>query len=63
MPDLLADETDFETWLTGSTEAAYGLVRTFAAERMRIVQSGAEKSDLIGRPLAATHLQLRTVRI
>jgi putative SOS response-associated peptidase YedK len=57
MPVLLADEADFETWLTGSPEAAYGLVRTFAAERMALVQSGSEKRDLLGaEPFAPTTL-------
>lgn len=31
-----------------SPDAAYSLVRTYDAERMRIVQSGAEKRDLLG---------------
>lgn len=48
MPVLLSEEADFETWLTGSPEAAFGLIRTYDAERMRIVQSGAEKQDLLG---------------
>lgn len=48
MPVLLTEPADFETWLTGGPEAAYNLVRTFPAERMRIVQSGAEKQDLLG---------------
>lgn len=50
MPVLLSDEADFETWLTAPPDVAYGLVRTYEAERMRIVQSGAEKQDLL-RPL------------
>lgn len=55
MPVLLSEPEDFETWLTGSPEAAYRLVRTYPADRMRIVQSGSEKRDLLGdvapRPL------------
>ena len=47
MPVLLSDEVDFETWLTAPPDVAYGLARTYAAERMRIVQSGAEKMDLL----------------
>jgi putative SOS response-associated peptidase YedK len=48
MPVLLSEPAEWETWLTGSPDAAYGLVRTYDAERMRIVQSGAEKRDLLG---------------
>lgn len=48
MPVLLSDEADFETWLTAPPDVAYGLVRTYDADRMRIVQSGAEKRDLLG---------------
>lgn len=48
MPVLLSEEADFETWLTGTPEHAYGLVRTYPAEAMRIVQSGQEKRDLVG---------------
>lgn len=53
MPVLLSDPADFETWLTGSPEAAYGLVRTYPAERMRIVQSGKHKQDLLGAEVAS----------
>ncbi len=52
MPVLLSSPEDFETWLTGSPEAAYSLVRTYPAERMRIVQSGAAKRDLLGADVA-----------
>jgi putative SOS response-associated peptidase YedK len=48
MPVLLTEPEEFETWLSGPPDAAFRLVRTFAAERMRIVQSGAEKRDLLG---------------
>jgi putative SOS response-associated peptidase YedK len=47
MSVFLRDPTDFDTWLTGSAEVAYGLVRTFPADRMRIVQSGTEKRDAL----------------
>lgn len=47
MPVLLSDERDLETWLSGSPEEAFGLVRTYDASRMRIVQSGHEKEDLL----------------
>ena len=48
MPALLSGEADFETWLTAPPDVAYGLVRTYDAERMRIVQKGADKEDLLG---------------
>jgi putative SOS response-associated peptidase YedK len=47
MPVLLTDPTDFETWLTGSTEEAFKLARSYAADQMRIVQSGSERKDLL----------------
>lgn len=52
MPVLLTEPAEFETWLTGSPDAAYDLVRTFAAERMHIVQSGNEKRDMLGAECA-----------
>ncbi len=51
MPVLLSDERDFETWLSAPPEEAFRLVRTFDAERMRIVQRGERKEDLLGRIL------------
>lgn len=48
MPVLLSDEQDFETWLSAPPEVAFRLVRTFPAERMRMVQSGSDKEDLLG---------------
>ena len=45
MPVIL-DPSDYETWLTGTSEAAAGLLATFPADRMRIVRSGEDaKSD------------------
>jgi putative SOS response-associated peptidase YedK len=38
---------DFETWLSGSTEEAFKLARSYAAQEMRIVQSGSERKDLL----------------
>jgi hypothetical protein len=49
MPVLLTSETDFETWLSGSTEEAFALARSFDPAMMRIVQSGKVKEDLLGR--------------
>ena len=44
---LLTDPADFETWLSGSTEEAIKLARSYAADQMRIVQSGSERKDLL----------------
>jgi putative SOS response-associated peptidase YedK len=44
-PVLLTEEAQFATWLTGTPEQAMGLITTPA--RMRIVQSGFEKKDLL----------------
>jgi putative SOS response-associated peptidase YedK len=46
-PVLLTEEAQFATWLNGSPEEAFGLVRTSDPERMRIVQSGFDKEDLL----------------
>jgi hypothetical protein len=46
MPVLLTDPADFETWLSGSTEEAFKQARSYAADQMRIVQSGSERKDL-----------------
>ena len=43
MPVLLSEERDFETWLTGTTEEAFALARSFEPNAMRIVQSGKDK--------------------
>jgi putative SOS response-associated peptidase YedK len=48
MPVLLTDESEFETWLKAPLEEAYGLVRSYDPEHMRIVQSGKDKRDLMG---------------
>jgi len=47
MPVLLSDPADFETWLSGSTEEAFKLARSYRADQMRIVQSGSERKDLL----------------
>ena len=47
MPVLLTDPADFETWLSGSTEEAFKLARSYAADQMRIVQAGSEREDLL----------------
>ena len=47
LPVLLSEERDFETWLSGSPSEAFALARSFDPARMRIVQSGFEKKDLL----------------
>ena len=47
MPVLLTEEQEFETWLSGSPTEAFGLVRSFDPDRMRIVQEGFDKEDLL----------------
>ena len=47
MPVLLSTEEQCETWLGGTPKEAYALARSFPAELMRIVQSGADKEDLL----------------
>ena len=43
MPVLLTDPADFDTWLSGSTDEAFKLARSYAADQMRIVQSGSDR--------------------
>lgn len=45
MPVLLSDEADFATWLNGSPDEAFSLVREYPPDRMRIVQEGFDKLD------------------
>jgi putative SOS response-associated peptidase YedK len=47
MPVLMSDPADFETWLSGSPEDAFKIARSYDAEQMRIVQSGADREDLL----------------
>jgi putative SOS response-associated peptidase YedK len=47
MPVLLTREEDFDTWLRGSPNQAFALVRQHPSEQMRIVQEGLQKEDLI----------------
>ncbi len=48
MPVVLSCEADFETWLTGSPEAAFALAKPYPADKMTIVLEGFEKRDLLG---------------
>ena len=50
MPVLLTEEAEFETWLTGSTTEAMGLVKSYDPARMRMVQSGFAKEDQLLSP-------------
>lgn len=46
MPVILADEAAQDQWIDGSEAEAKALLRPFPAERMVIVQKGADKRDL-----------------
>jgi putative SOS response-associated peptidase YedK len=54
MPVLLSEPQEFDAWLNGSPDAAYGLVRPYDADRMRIVQSGSDKADRLGERQLST---------
>ena len=47
MPVLLSTDEECDTWLTGSAKEAFALASSFPAELMRIVQSGADREDLL----------------
>ena len=47
MPVLISDPADFETWLSAPPQDAFKLARSYAAEQMGIVQSGADREDLL----------------
>lgn len=47
MPVLLSEETDFETWLSGSPAEPFAPARSYDPNSMRIVQSGFDKKDLL----------------
>jgi putative SOS response-associated peptidase YedK len=47
MPVILTGEEEFATWLRASPEEALALVREFPPDKMRIVQEGLEKEDLL----------------
>ena len=58
MPVLLTHEDQFETWLNGSPQEALQLVASCDAERMRIVQSGSDREDLLGADSPAAGMLL-----
>ena len=45
-PVLLIEEEQLATWLTGTPDEAFSLIKTSDPDRMEIVQSGLEKKDL-----------------
>jgi putative SOS response-associated peptidase YedK len=47
MPVLLSGEDQFDTWLSGSKDEAFALAKSFDPAKMRIVQSGTTKEDLL----------------
>lgn len=49
MPVLMSTEDQFETWLSGAPAEAFSLAKSFDPARMRIVQSGKDKEDLLGQ--------------
>ena len=46
-PMLSTSEADFDAWLYGAAAAATALLRPHPADRIRIVQDGFEKKDLL----------------
>jgi putative SOS response-associated peptidase YedK len=47
MPVLLSTDEEFETWMKGSANEAFQLIREFPPNKMRIVQEGFEKRDML----------------
>ena len=45
-PALLTTEAEYRTWLSGTPEDAFGLIKPSDPEGMHIVQSGLDKEDL-----------------
>jgi len=46
MPVMLTKEEEWDCWLKGTAEEARGLVGTYPADEMAIVQSGPERRDI-----------------
>ncbi|MDG4560693.1 MAG: SOS response-associated peptidase family protein [Candidatus Competibacter sp.] len=53
MPVLLGTAEEQDAWLVGSDAEVQSLIRPYPPEKMRIVQRGREKKDLLGEPVAA----------
>lgn len=49
-PVLLSSEEQFDTWMHGTPQEAFALVKPYPPEGMRIVQEGFEKKDLLLAP-------------
>jgi putative SOS response-associated peptidase YedK len=47
IPVLLSTDEEFETWMKGSANEAFQLIREFPPNKMRIVQEGFEKRDML----------------
>jgi putative SOS response-associated peptidase YedK len=47
LPVLLTSQEDFDTWLHGDAAARHRLLQPFPADRMREVQAGLDKKDLM----------------
>jgi putative SOS response-associated peptidase YedK len=47
MPVLLSEPEQFDAWLDGRPAEAFALAKPYAADRMRIVQSGADREDMV----------------
>lgn len=47
MPVLLSGDDEFGQWMEANEREARGLIRSFAADRMLIVQRGRDKLDLL----------------
>lgn len=56
MPVLLTRDEEFEQWLRGNEEEALQLARPYEADKMRIVQEGAQRKDLL-EAAGQSHLQ------
>jgi putative SOS response-associated peptidase YedK len=48
MPVLLSTDEEFATWITGTPDEAFALLREYPPDQMRMVQSGFEKRDMLG---------------
>ena len=48
-PVLLTSEADQNSWLSGTDEEAMSVVRPTPGAKLRIVQEGFEKKDLLGQ--------------
>ena len=46
---IARDDSQLETWLSGSTAEAFALARSFDPVLMRISQNGGDKEDLLGQ--------------